>query len=226
MATFARESPLSFRTSIAALKLLRAIPSCEANRSSSASPIQTAVRRVRPRFIRRTVIATGRCMPATRRPLLRKYLLAEKHGVNFEGAVTWAFEFEDQPYFAGFRVLSTNGITLPVLNVFRMFGLMGGQRVEAESSAEIGLEAIRSQGVRSKPDVGALASTQDGKTCVLIWHFHDEDVPGPTADVTLSLSHAEDERAPVLVQHYRIDRSHSNGARSLEAAGITGSADC
>ena len=40
----------------------------------------------------------------------RKYILADKHGVNFEGAVTWAFEFEDQPYFAGFRVLSTNGI--------------------------------------------------------------------------------------------------------------------
>ena len=66
----------------------------------------------------------------------RKYLLADKHGVNFEGAVTWAFEFEDQPYFAGFRVLSTNGIPLPVLNVFRMFGMMGGQRLAVESSAD------------------------------------------------------------------------------------------
>ena len=37
----------------------------------------------------------------------RKYDLAEKHGVNLEGALTWAFEFEDQPYFAGFRVLAT-----------------------------------------------------------------------------------------------------------------------
>ena len=34
----------------------------------------------------------------------RKYDLAERHGVNFEGAVTWAFEFEGQPFFAGFRV--------------------------------------------------------------------------------------------------------------------------
>ena len=71
----------------------------------------------------------------------RKYALAEKHGVNFEGAVTWAFEFEDQPYFAGFRVLSTNGIPLPVLNVFRMFGLMGGERLAVESTGEVGLEA-------------------------------------------------------------------------------------
>ncbi len=37
----------------------------------------------------------------------RKHDLAERHGVNLEGALTWAFEFEDQPYFAGFRVLAT-----------------------------------------------------------------------------------------------------------------------
>ena len=56
----------------------------------------------------------------------RKHDLAAKHGVNLEGALTWAFEFEDQPYFAGFRALASNGIDLPVLNVFRMFGKMGG----------------------------------------------------------------------------------------------------
>ena len=33
--------------------------------------------------------------------------LAAQHGVNLEGSLTWAFEFEDQPYFAGFRVLAT-----------------------------------------------------------------------------------------------------------------------
>ena len=38
----------------------------------------------------------------------RKHELAERHGVNLEGALTWAFEFEDQPFFAGFRVLASN----------------------------------------------------------------------------------------------------------------------
>src|SRR5207245_722613 len=33
----------------------------------------------------------------------RTYELARKHGVNLLGIVTWAFEFEDQPYFSGFR---------------------------------------------------------------------------------------------------------------------------
>src|SRR4029079_18362715 len=64
----------------------------------------------------------------------RKYELADRHGVNLEGALTWAFTFEDQPYFAGFRQLATNGIDLPVLNVFRMFGRMSGKRIAAESS--------------------------------------------------------------------------------------------
>ena len=59
----------------------------------------------------------------------RKHDLAERHGVNLEGALTWAFEFEDTPYFAGFRALSTNGINLPVFNVFRMFSRMGAERV-------------------------------------------------------------------------------------------------
>ena len=96
----------------------------------------------------------------------RKYALAERHGVKFEGAVTWAFEFEDQPYFAGFRVLSSNGVPLPVLNVFRMFGLMGGKRLTVESSGEVGLEEIRRDGVRGNPDVSALASLRAGTICV------------------------------------------------------------
>ena len=62
----------------------------------------------------------------------RKYELADKHGIRFEGALTWAFEFENQPYFAGFRALASNGLDLPVLNVFRMFGKMGGQRLSGK----------------------------------------------------------------------------------------------
>jgi xylan 1,4-beta-xylosidase len=64
----------------------------------------------------------------------RKHELAARHGVNLQGALTWAFEFEDQPYFAGFRVLASNGIDLPVMNVFRMFSRMSGQRVATKSS--------------------------------------------------------------------------------------------
>ena len=105
--------------------------------------------------------------------------LAERHGVNLEGALTWAFEFEDQPYFAGFRVLATNGIDLPVLNVFRMLGLMGGRRLAVESSADAGVEAIRRQGVRDRdaPTSPPWPASTIVPLSVLVWHYHDDDLP-------------------------------------------------
>jgi xylan 1,4-beta-xylosidase len=149
----------------------------------------------------------------------RKYALAERHGVNFEGAVTWAFEFEGQPYFAGFRVLATNGIALPVLNVFRMFGLMGGDLLPAESTGEVDLETIRASGVRGRPDVSALASVRDGTVCALVWHHHDDDLPGPPAEVELSLSGLPAGDRPVLLEHFRIDRDHSNAFEAWKRMG-------
>src|SRR5262245_26404646 len=89
--------------------------------------------------------------------IARTFELADLHGVNLRGAVTWAFEFEDQPYFAGFRDLATNGIDKPVLNVFRSLGQMSGDRIRAESSAMVPLESIRDRGVRETADVGAFA---------------------------------------------------------------------
>jgi xylan 1,4-beta-xylosidase len=140
----------------------------------------------------------------------RKHLLADKHGVNFEGALTWAFEFEDQPYFAGFRALATNGVNLPVLNVFRMFSKMGGQRVITESSAEIPLDQIVRAGVREKPDVAAFASIEAKKVSVMVWHYHDDDVPGSDAAVELSLAGLPAEASGATLTHYRIDETHSN----------------
>ncbi|WP_025413744.1 GH39 family glycosyl hydrolase [Gemmatirosa kalamazoonensis] len=140
----------------------------------------------------------------------RTVLLAERHGVNLLGALTWAFEFEDQPYFAGFRVLATNGIDLPVLNVFRMLAGLGGQHVSAESDRDPGLDAMVRDGVRGAPDVSALASLAPGKLAVLVWHYHDDDVPGPGARVSLSLAGLPSGTREARVTHYRVDDAHSN----------------
>jgi xylan 1,4-beta-xylosidase len=138
----------------------------------------------------------------------RKHELAALRGVNLEGAVTWAFEFEDQPYFAGFRAIASNGIDLPVLNVFRMFSQMHGQRIATESSAQIPLAQIMTSGVREQPDVGALASADDSTVAVLVWHYHDDDVAGPDAAVSLSLAGLP--AGGIRLTHYRIDETHSN----------------
>src|SRR5260370_29388641 len=93
---------------------------------------------------------TGAVMP-------RHLDLAAKYGVNLTGAVTWAFEFEDQPYFDGFRDLATNGIDKPVLGVFRILGMMTGELVAVARDGAAPLEAMLAVGVKDKPDVHANA---------------------------------------------------------------------
>jgi xylan 1,4-beta-xylosidase len=79
--------------------------------------------------------------------IARTFELADLHKVNLLGSVTWAFEFEDQPPFAGFRDLATNGIDKPVLNVFRMLGKMRGDRVAVTSTSAADVQTIRDSGV-------------------------------------------------------------------------------
>ena len=142
----------------------------------------------------------------------RKHLLAEKHGVNLEGALTWAFEFEDQPWFAGFRVLATNGVDLPVINVFRMFSRMSGERLAVTSSAEVPLDAIMKDGVRGAPDVAAFSALDRAakKLTVIVWHYHDDDLAGPDAAVSLKLAGLPKEAKRPRVTCHLIDRTHSN----------------
>jgi xylan 1,4-beta-xylosidase len=144
----------------------------------------------------------------TAEQLARTYELADAYHVNLRGAVTWAFEFEGQPYFAGFRDLATNGIDKPVLNVFRMLGRMIGDRVAVESSGALTLDAVRDSGVRGQPDVNALASRAERSLAVLIWNYHDDDMPAAPAQVDLIVDGVP--AASADVTHERVDGTHSN----------------
>ena len=151
----------------------------------------------------------------------RELAMADRAGVNLEGVTSWAFEFEDQPYFAGFRVLATNGIDLPVLNTFRMFSKMSGQRVAVTSSHEIPVNAIIQNGVRGEQaDVASLASLDANKLAVLVWHYHDDDVPGSAADVTLALAGLPAAaNGNAKLTHWRIDDEHSNAFTAWKKMG-------
>ncbi len=108
---------------------------------------------------------------------------------------------------------------MPVLNVFRMLGLMGGRRVKVESSADAGVETLRLHGVRQGPEIMALAGLEDRTLGVLIWHYHDDDLPAPDAAVELLLRGLPFQAGSVLVQHYRIDRDHSNAFEAWKRMG-------
>jgi xylan 1,4-beta-xylosidase len=145
--------------------------------------------------------------------------LADREKTNIAGMLTWAFEFEDAPYFEGFRTLATNGIDKPVLNVFRMAGLMRGNRVTVESDGRVPLAKIETEGVRGSPDVDALAVRADRELSVLVWNYHDDNVPRPDAGVQIQIAGIPAITQRVLLRHYRIDDTHSNSYTAWKKMG-------
>ncbi len=140
----------------------------------------------------------------------RKSDLAESRGVNLLGAVTWAFEFEDQAWFRGFRDLATNGVDKPVLNVFRMFGMMEGNRVVINQNLGYNYNRIRDSSVRGeKHDINAFAAKEDRSATVMVWNYHDNN-DLTVADAAVAVNMSGLPNGKVLLRHYRIDRQHSN----------------
>src|SRR6266700_1726664 len=154
----------------------------------------------------------GTLYPAYTATAIRNMLdLNQRHGTNLAGILTWAFEFEDQPYFDGFRTLATNGVDKPVLNLFRMLGLMSGDRVEATSNGRVDVNEILKSGVRAAPDVDALAARSEHGMTVLLWNYHDNnDEAAPESSVQLNIAGLPTSSEKIVVHHYRIDRDHSN----------------
>jgi xylan 1,4-beta-xylosidase len=148
----------------------------------------------------------------------RKYALADSFGLNLIGAVSWSFEFENQPWFAGFRDLATNGVDKPVLNVFRMFGKMTGRRVRVEDNSMYPLATILDSSVREQPDMGALASKDQHTAAVMIWNYHDLDsIQAPAGKVKVLVKALPAKK--LLLTHYRIDQLHSNAYEAWKKMG-------
>jgi xylan 1,4-beta-xylosidase len=145
--------------------------------------------------------------------------LAAQYKVNLIAMVSWSFEFEGKRYFEGFRTLATNGVDKPVLNVFRMAGLMSGNRVSTISSGQIALDDILKAGVRANPDIDAFATKADREAAVMLWNYHDDDVPAGGAQVQVTIAGIPTGVKKVLLQHYRIDDTHSNAYTVWKAMG-------
>jgi xylan 1,4-beta-xylosidase len=145
--------------------------------------------------------------------------LARQEHINFLGAVTWAFEFEDQPPFAGFRELATNGLDKPVLSAFRMLGLLGNDRVKVISSGALPSEEVVRAGVRGRPDINAIATRKDREIEVLVWNYHDDDVPFPAAPIDLVIAGLPADAKRGLLEHFRLDSNHSNAFTTWKEMG-------
>lgn len=145
--------------------------------------------------------------------------LAARYHVNLQGSITWAFTFPGQPWFYGYRALATHEVDKPILNAFRMFGLLQQQQVQAESSAQIGLDDLLKLSARNEPDVRALATRGSHAISVLVWNYDDNRDAAAPAPISLRIYGLPGGIHHVLVTHYRIDRDHSNAYTAWTAMG-------
>ena len=98
-----------------------------------------------------------------------------------------------------------------------MFSHVNGSRLKVQSSSAATLGSIEKSGVRGDPDVDAMATLDDHQLAILLWNYHDDDVPGPAADIELSAANLPDR--PAIETSYRIDQSHSNAYTTWHAMG-------
>lgn len=89
-----------------------------------------------------------------------------------------------------------------------MLDQMGGERIAVESTGAMMLEAIRDNGVRGNPEVNAMASRQERAVAVLVWNYHDDDLPAAPTEVEVVVEGLPNGRT--LLHHYRVDAGHSN----------------
>ncbi len=148
----------------------------------------------------------------------RKYELADQFHANLVGAVSWSFEFENQPWFYGFRDLATNGVDKPVLNVFRMFGMMKGTRIAAESNRQYVLKNIIDSGIRKQTDIGALAAKEKRTATVMVWNYHDEDKQSPDEMIKVIIKNIPAKK--ITLTEFRIDQEHSNAYERWKQMGM------
>ncbi len=145
--------------------------------------------------------------------------LQDRHAVNLIAMLSWSFEFENKEYFEGFRSLATNGVDKPVLNVFRMFGLMEGRRVQTVSTSRVPLDTILSSGVRQSADVDALGTRDDRSASVLVWNYLDADGSGGAAPTTITIKGIPPGVEKVRLDHFRLDATHSNSYTAWQRMG-------
>ena len=58
-----------------------------------------------------------------------------------------------------------------------MFGMMPATRVEVKSGLAYDYVRMRDESVRAEADINALASKDAKSAAVMVWNYHDDNVP-------------------------------------------------
>lgn len=126
-------------------------------------------------------------------------------------ALTWAFMFEGERCFEGTRTLTTYGIEKPILNLFRMYSLLGDKRVFLRSSASVDpLSPNYQVKVSKNPEIDGIATTSGNDDVgVLLFCHHDNWEIEDEYEVEIEIANISS-KSNLLLRHFRIDKYHSN----------------
>jgi len=173
-----------------------------------------------PERVPADIYRNGTIYPAyTAAALKGLFDLQDRRKVNLIAMLNWAFEFEGRPWFEQLRALSTHGVDKPIVNLFRMAGMMKGDRVASTSTGQVPLDQILTGGVRDQADVDVLATRSEHQAAILLWNYHDDEAPAPPAPVTMAIKGLPKGVTRVFLSHYRIDDEHSNAFTLWQAMG-------
>jgi xylan 1,4-beta-xylosidase len=161
--------------------------------------------------------------PVFQANLMKKILdLNEQETATIEQATTWSFYFEGERYFEGTRALITaGGVEKPFLNAYRMFAHLGSTRIPAVSSAAWSVTDLDATLPDAPPEeIDALASRfDDGRIAVLVYRHTDDQYQADDGEVNATIAFAGLGASRYRVQHYRIDRDHSNAHTVWQSLG-------
>jgi xylan 1,4-beta-xylosidase len=73
--------------------------------------------------------------------------------------------------------------------------------------------------VREQPDIDAFASKSLHEAAVMLWNYHDDDLPAADTKVTVKIAGIPAGVRRVRLEHFRIDDNHSNAFTVWKAMG-------
>ncbi len=100
-----------------------------------------------------------------------------------------------------------------------MLGLMDNERVKVTSSGSLATDDVVRDGVRAMPDINALATRKNREIEILVWNYHDDDVPSPAAPITLVITGLPNDAKRAVLEHFRVDSNHGDSFTAWKEMG-------
>jgi xylan 1,4-beta-xylosidase len=105
----------------------------------------------------------------------------------------------------------------PVLDVFRMLGMLGGESLEVTSSGALSVDGVLKDSVRATPDVNAVATRDGHHVDVLLWNYDDDDLSVPAAKISVAVASLPADA--LKVEQFLMDSHHSNSYAAWQRMG-------